>query len=314
MLKKDLKNMPPSEIIWRLRDGESVLLTAGLFAEFLKARFLSFFLKIAFHLIIGNLICENQSARRDSIRRYIKKTLDRIAPWDCNGKFTSGLHSTPIVVGFNHSTSGDMFRVLAFVIDKCQDKSIVLPVSLVVYEAFAPLVRVLEDGGINLCPIISYGYYNKVKNDKNRFILRKVRVNLETHYHVMINECVKRNGAALVPLGFDKRPTIFKTSTEAKGRDIQSLSLDMTKIVRYLKKHQRVHYVAMAVRPRTRTSASKSSGINFFRSYLIEYSWFSPEEINKLRNDEDRYKLEYAFLKAIANKLPFDRWHPKEKE
>lgn len=314
MFKKDLKNMPPREILWRLRDGESVLLAVGLFVEFLKARLLSILLKIAYRFIIGNLICDDQSARRGCIRRYVKETLDKFTPWDYDGKFTSGLHGTPIVVGFNHFTSGDTFRVLAFVIDKCQEKMIVLPVSLVVYEAFAPLVRELETAGIHLCPIISYGYYDKVKNDNNRYILRKVRINLETHYHIMINECVKKNGAALVPLGFDKRQTIFKTSTEAKGREIQTLNLDMTKIVRFLKKHQRVHYVAMAVRPKLRSSASKASGMHFFRRYTIGYSWFRPEEINKLRNDDDRYKLEYAFLKAIANKLPFDRWHPKEKE
>lgn len=314
MFKKDLKNMPPREILWRLRDGESVLLAVGLFVEFLKAWLLSIFLRIVYRFIVGNLICKDRFVKRDCIRRCIKKTLDRITPWDYDGKFASGLHGTPIVVGFNHSTSGDIFRVLAFIIDKCQEKMIVLPVNLVVYEAFVPLVRELEDGGIYLCPIISYGYYDRVKNDKNRYILRKVRINFETHYHIMINECVKKNGIALVPLGFDKRPTIFKTTVEAKGREIQSLSLDMTKIVHYLKKHQRVHYVAMAIRPKLRTSAYKSSGINLFKTYLIKYSWFRPEEINKLRNGDDRYKLEYAFLKAIANKLPFAWWHPKEKE
>lgn len=309
MFKEDLKKMSSQELAVRLKDGESALFAAGLLKEFLKARILSLLIILLYRNMVGKTPDGNRTTKRQFIRVKILKVLQKFTPCAYpSGKDVVWFGSSiPTVVGFNHSSSGDIFRVLFFTINKCPDKMIVLPVNITIYEAFASVARELEVGGIYLCPIISYGLYDKIKNDKNHFLLRRLRINLETRYHIMVNECVKKNGVAIVPLDFDKRPTIFKTVAEAKGKDDTSLNLSITKIARYLRKHKRVHYVAMSVEPKTR-----KSGLNLGKVYTIEYSGFYPENIKELLSAPNRYKLEYSFLRRIANKLSFDRWHPKE--
>ena len=310
--EEDLRRMNPQEIVDQIRGGKSVLLSIGLRASFLKSIFLKVIITIVYINIIGSLPKNNHFEARTHMRTRIRVALKRLTPGALNranadSRFAAAFHDSPAVIGFNHGTRGDVFRVLGIVLAEYWEKPIVLPVSIVTYEAFSGILEKLEIAKIYLCPIISSEQYVRLKNERNCFILKQLKKRLDLHFRILANECVKKDGAVIMPLGLERRPTVFKTALEAKGKDMSTLNLDITKIARYLKKHRRVHYVAFSIDPKTRRS-----GFNFFRTYIMHYEWYSAKAIENLRTDNSRYMLEYIFLKTIAEKLPFDRWHPKE--
>lgn len=304
--KKDLGEMSPQEIIHQTKNGKSLLLTIGSIGDFIKAKLLGVVVNMLWLFIVEPVPASVDGCRghiRGKLRDFLKKATPEVASSGWNS-----VQSSPVVIGFNHSTSGDLFRVLGYILSRNLDRPIVLPVSLVAYEACSNMIiAALEVADIYLCPVISRGYYSKIKTDKNTFLMRQLKVRLETYYQVSINECVKKNGVAIVPLGFDKHPTVFKNVAESKGVNKTTLNLDITKIARFLKKHQRVHYVAMSINPKT-----NKTGLNLSKVYTLECTFFRPERIKALRLDKDIYELEWRFLNAIALKLPYERWHPKE--
>ncbi len=247
--KKDLREMSPQEIINQTKNGKSLLLTIGSIGDFIKAKLLGVVVNMLW-LFIVEPVPASVDGCRDHIRGKLRDFLKKVTPEVASSGWNS-VQSSPVVIGFNHSTSGDLFRVLGYILSRNLDRPIVLPVSLVAYEACSNMViAALEVADIYLCPVISRGYYSKIKTGKNTFLMRQLRVRLETYYQVSINECVKKNGVAIVPLGFDKHPTVFKNAAESKGVNRTTLNLDITKIARFLKKHQRVHYVAMSINPK----------------------------------------------------------------
>ncbi len=306
MSKDYLGKMSDKDMMDQMRRGKSLLLSLGLYNEYVKVILLRIAIRIFWLFSIGVLRDREEDSNMVFIREKLNRALGKLFPM-VPGSGWNTLRYKPVVIGFHHSTSGDMFRVLSFLLLRQWEAPIVLPSSLTFYEACQGIRRDLDAAAITICPIISREYCDKIKTEKNRFLVHQVRVRLETCYQVCINECVKANGTAIVPIGFDRRETVFRSRAEFIGRDKKNLSLDITKIARFLKKHKRVNYVAMGIDPR-----GQKHGLNLFRVYTIEYSIYLPDQIQKLRSSNDRYELEYSFLSSIAKKLPYSMWHPKE--
>ncbi len=307
IISKDyLGKMSDKDMMDQMERGKSLLLSLGLYGEYIKVFLFRIVIRIFWFFSIGFLQDSKENSKKDFIREKLGRVLGSLFPM-ISGSGWNVLRYKPVVIGFHHSTSGDIFRVLGFLLPRQWGAPIVLPSSLIFYEACQGIKKDLDAAEIIICPIISRDYCDKIKTEKNRFLVHQMRVRLETCYQVSINECVKANGTAIVPIGFDRRKTVFRSKAEFTGRDKKNLSLDITKITRFLKKHKRVNYVAMGVDPR-----SQKRGLNVFRVYAIEYSIYLPDQIQKLRSSSDRYELEYSFLSSIAKKLPYSMWHPKE--
>lgn len=301
----DVENLKAYQICDEIMDGKSLLLTLGSWKQYLLSLPLKLLLKIVCFFVLSGVFqlpCEQQHLTG---RKKLTAFLSRIAPFEMLNGFS--LHYTdPLVIGFNHSSTGDTLRLAAKLMSSYPAKALYFPIKLSYYESMAPIARKLERLSIFLYPLITPNMMKSLKTEENFALVERLKLKLERYYLNAAELCCSRYGALVVAPSATCKPTVFDSREQAVGEDNRSILPTMSLLLRRLKKNRKVLYVAVSLNP----PAGAGKGLNLFESYSLEVA----KEFDTAHAEElDRKNIrgfDYAFLKAIANNLPYKRWHP----
>lgn len=306
--QQDLRKLKAYELVSKIQNGKSLLISLGAWKYFLRISPLRFLATFIIFLVLFGVFKLPENQRHAAGRKRLVKVLNKISPFKMTDSLP-GYYTAPLVIGFNHSSLGDILRIAAIVIERYPAKALHFPANLIFYEALAPVAKKLEQLSIYLYPMITPSTREKIKTDKNAELVDVLKFKLERHYLSSAELCCHGYGILVIAPSATRKPTIFDNSKQAVGEDIGSITPTMTILLKRLSKNKKVVYVAVSLNPQR-----FDSGLNLFRTYRVNVAKeFSTEEAEALDTKSPR-GFDYAFLRALAESLPYERWHPPTKE
>ena len=145
--EEELAAMSRAELLEQINDGNVSLLKsigAGeLYDEMARPG--------AFCRVLVKYICGNKE--REEIRKRAVRVLSFFAPSNLLRAYYR--NSGCVVIGFNHPSLGEIFRLLYRGLRAFPDREFLFPVNIPWYETITPAIPYLKKAGITVTPIIT---------------------------------------------------------------------------------------------------------------------------------------------------------------
>jgi len=292
----NLKDIKTTEMLSRLNKGEiSVLEEFGAYKLKQEMKFAG-----ALACFLTKYIClakDNTKLRQRAIR-----VLKLFFPADAESIYVQS--DGAVVIGFNHPSLGEIFRLLYLGFEAYPERDFLFPVNIPWYESLVPSLNNLNRLHITLVPMITPSTETKLnsllKNDSEKLAdVRYVKNMFERNYMRTASEFAMDKSVIVVAPSATRQEVIIP----------EHIHPTMTLLAHIIQRKNVTDTVFLPI-----TVVKPSNGnrrFNTFRTYTISpCDAFSPEEV-KVLSDRSR-DFDYSFLKRIEdqyNKIQKSRFN-----
>lgn len=205
-----------------------------------------------------------------------------------------------VVLGFNHPSLGEIFRLIYLGLEAYPDKEFLFPVNIPWYENLTPCMDNLKRLGIHIVPMITpktaEKLHNKYPDDPEiSKLIDRLKKGLEHNYRDELKENAKRNGLIIVAPSATRQATVFP-SAEAKA-DRTLLSPTMSFIARLILKDESVDAIFVPVVVFEPYLGNRK--LNLFRYYRIyPCRAFHSDQVRAMCDGKSK-EFDYKFLNRM---------------
>nr|AIF26663.1 hypothetical protein [uncultured bacterium fosmid pJB77G10] len=158
----------------------------------------------------ADLICATSDD--SSLRKRAINVMRPLAPTKQTRQFPRC--EDAVVVGFNHPSLGEIFRLVAICMDVYSDKEFLFPVNLPWYENMVTIIPKLKRMGITIVPLITPSTEAKLSkiNENNEAKLSEIhhaKVVFERNYMRVARSMAEKKGVILVAPSATRQATVF---------------------------------------------------------------------------------------------------------
>ena len=185
---------------------------------------------------LANTVCATNDDSK--LRKRAWNVLRPFSPVKVTGVFPEC--DDAVVIGFNHPSLGEIFRLIGVCFAIYEDKEFLFPVNIPWYENLVPIIPQLKRMGITIVPMITPKTEAKLvaRNSDNEDVLatiRNIKVAFERNYIRTAKSVASRNGVIVVApsatrqaevIGEHIHPTMtLLAHTILKGDDARAMFL-----------------------------------------------------------------------------------------
>lgn len=241
-------------------------------------------------------ICLEPDDRR--LRRLACDLLKPTAPAKLLHEFPQRDHC--IVMGFNHPSLGEIFRLTYLAFEAYPDREFLFPVNIPWYETLTPDIPKLARLGVSIVPMITPKTEGKLKdrfadNPEKLALVQKYKTVFEKNYMRTAQDMAKRNAIILLAPSATRQATVFPDEAAARGEG--HIHPTMTLLAHRVLKDPEAKATFLPVvvfEPRF-----NNRKLNLFKRYRIcPCESFETEEIRSLTGRHSR-DFDYLFLKRL---------------
>ena len=233
--------------------------------------------------LLADFICIPKSDA--DIRKRAVSVLKLLTPGKLIGEFPQSDDS--VVIGFNHPSLGEIFRLLAIAFDVYKDKEFLFPVNLPWYEAMTSIIPKLSRLGIHITPMITPSTEGKLK-----LLLKDDNEKLAQVQH--IKNVFERRYMRLARNASCSGKVIFVAPTATRQLKVigDHIHPTMTILAHMVYKNPDTGTIFLPVA--VLQPEKSNGGINLFRQYIISScKAFSREEAESLSNKSRSFDMEF---------------------
>ena len=242
------------------------------------------------------IICRNKD--RELIRKRTVRVLSFFAPSTLlRGYYRNG---GCVVIGFNHPSLGEIFRLLYRGIRAFPDREFLFPVNIPWYETITPVIPLLKNAGITVTPMITPKTESKLikkfeGDDVKLQNIEHFKVAFERRYMTEVKECAERKGIIVVAPSATRQADVFENEAARRGEG--HIHPTMTLLAHRIcgSEDSEVTFLPVTIfepQPNDRM-------FNLFKDYgIYPCDPFSGKEAFELSSGHNR-DLDYQFLKRI---------------
>ncbi len=148
---------------------------------------------------LANIVC---ATRDDSkLRQRAANIIKPFSPVKVTGEFPSC--EDAVVIGFNHPSLGEIFRLIGVCFMIYEDKEFLFPVNIPWYENLVPIIPQLKRMGITIVPMITPSTEAKLvarhsEDEEMLTIIKNIKVAFERNYMRAAKDVASRKGVIVV--------------------------------------------------------------------------------------------------------------------
>ena len=250
----------------------------------------------AFCRFLVKYICGNKD--REEIRKRTVRILSFFAPSNLLRAYYR--NSGCVVIGFNHPSLGEIFRLLYRGIRAFPDRDFLFPVNIPWYETITPVIPYLKRAGITVTPIITPKTESKLlrmfegDEEKLRYI-EHFKIAFERRYMTEVKECADKKGIIVVAPSATRQAGVFPDDMARRGEG--HIHPTMTLIAHRICRTPDADVVFLPVTIFEPVLNNKK--FNLFKIYNIyPCEPFEAAEVYEMSSGHSR-DLDYQFLKRI---------------
>lgn len=241
-----------------------------------------------------NKICKEKDDGK--LRTKTVRILRTVAPAVLVKPFPTS--EAPVVIGFNHPSLGEIFRLLYLGFEAYPDKKFLFPVNIPWYESLTPSIEKLKRLGVYITPMITPSTEKKLRkrfgnNEQMLDDIQHYKVIFERRYMRIAKEMAAESCAVFVAPSATRQATVFPDNM----KDEDHLHPTMTILARMILKNKgiNVNFIPVAVVEPKKNDRK----LNLFKEYkIIPCDAFDTEQVAAL-TDGKRRDLDFEFLKRI---------------
>lgn len=281
-----IREYTANELIEKLKNGElSVLDSLG--AEDLRLEMAPVGKACS---LLANILCSTSDNER--LRKRSIALLRFIFPAKLDSPFPGS--DDAVVIGFNHPSLGEIFRLLYLGFEAYPGREFLFPVNIPWYESIAHIIPKLRRLNINITPMITPSTEKKLRDrfagDEEKLKdVQHLKTLFERRYMRVARAAAESGGVILVAPSATRQATVFS--------DHLHPTMTILAHMIYRKNETRALFVPVTIlEPK-----NNDRKINAFKLYgIYPRETFSTEEVKLLA--EDRRNFDYEFLKRIDGK------------
>ena len=282
----ELNECSSSQLLEKLNSGElSILRVLG--AKRMKNEMIPPGL---FCRALTNLVC---LAKDDAkIKKRALKLLKILTPLKTCSEFPKS--DEAIVIGFNHPSLGEIFRLLIIAFESYPDREYLFPVNLPWYEAMTCIIPKIEKLGIHITPMVTPSTAAKLNalfsDDEEKLAqVQHIKNRFERRYMKLAGDCAEAGNIIFVAPSSTRQEKVI-------GDHIHPTMTILAHMV-CKKPDTKVQFIPTAViKPK-----NGNRGINLFKTYMLSpCEPFKRPEVEALTNKSREFDL--IFLQRIDSK------------
>ena len=275
-----------AELIEKLNKGEiSVLESLGAHKLKKEMKAAGFFCKL-----LADYICLPK--KDDNLRKRAANVLKLVTPADKTYSFPQ--MNEAVIIGFNHPSLGEIFRLLLLAFDSYQDKEYLFPVNLPWYEAITGIIPKLARLGIRITPMITPSTEKKLKelckDDNDR--LQQIQ-----HFKVVFERRYMRSARDAAESG----SAIFVAPSATRQKEVIGDHIHPTMTILAHMVYRNPETKAAFIPVTVIEPQKNNRGMNLFKKYTIcPCESFERKEVEAAANKTRDF--DYLFLQRIDAK------------
>lgn len=203
-----------------------------------------------------------------------------------------------IVIGFNHPSLGEIFRLLYLGFERYPERKFLFPVNIPWYEALTPSIEKLKYLGIYITPMITPSTEKKLlkKFADNETMLSDInhyKIMLERKYMRTAREMSKENCVIFVAPSATRQAEVFPDNDKSE----EHIHPTMTILARMILRDENVsaNFIPVTIIEPKKNNRK----LNLFKNYsIIPCTPFSCEELRDLISQKGKL-FDYKFLERI---------------
>ena len=250
----------------------------------------------AFCRFLVRYICGKRE--REEIRKRTVKVLSFFAPSNLLRAYYR--NSGCVVIGFNHPSLGEIFRLLYRGFRAFPDRDFLFPVNIPWYETITPVIPLLRKAGITVTPIITPKTESKLvkmfEGDEAKLQnVEHFKIAFERRYMTEVKECADKKGIIVVAPSATRQADVFVDDIARRGEG--HIHPTMTLIAHRICRAPDADVVFLPVT--IFEPVFNDRRFNLFKNYNIyPCEPFEAAEACELSSGHSR-ELDYRFLKRI---------------
>ncbi len=235
---------------------------------------------------------------RDGTRKRAVRILCFFAPSTILKEYFQSEHC--VVIGFNHPSLGEIFRLLYNGFEYYPDREFLFPVNIPWYETLTPVISILKEIGITITPIITPKTESKLQKkfegDEEKLAnIEHFKIAFERRYMTEVKECAEKNGIIVVAPSATRQADVFVDEIARRGEG--HIHPTMTLIAHRICKDEDANVTFLPVT--IFEPENNDRKFNLFKDYgIYPCEPFSGKEAYELSKGHSR-ELDYQFLKRI---------------
>ena len=250
----------------------------------------------AFCRFLVRMICRKKD--RETIRKRTVRVLKFFAPSTILKPYYKSEHC--VVIGFNHPSLGEIFRLLYNGIETFPDRDFLFPVNIPWYETMTPVIPLLSEAGISITPIITPKTESKFlkmfEGDEEKLAhIDHFKIAFERVYMVKAKECAAANGIIVVAPSATRQAEVFADDIARRGEG--HIHPVMTLLAHRIcdSPDSKVSFLPVTVfEPK-----DNDREFNLFKNYgIYPCEPFSAKEVYELSSGHSR-EIDYRFLQRL---------------
>lgn len=208
-----------------------------------------------------------------------------------------------VVIGFNHPSLGEIFRLMYLGLEAYPDRDFFFPVNIPWFENLSPVIPLLEANGVYLTPMITPSTQKKLEkqfeNDEDALeMVKHYKSAFEKEYMIASKSMAERKAVIVVAPSATRQATVFLNEEEKRGEG--HIHPTMTLLARSILRSDESEAVFVPVV--VFEPEDNNRKLNLFKPYRIEpCKPFETEEIKELTEGRKR-DFDYQFLLRIDEK------------
>ena len=235
---------------------------------------------------------------KEGTRKKAIKVLKFFAPSTILKDYYQSEHC--IVIGFNHPSLGEIFRLLYNGFECYPGRDFLFPVNIPWYETLTPVIPILKEVGITITPMITPKTESKLLkkfegNEQKIANINHFKIAFERVYMNRAKECADNNGIIVVAPSATRQADVFVDDIARRGEG--HIHPTMTLIAHRIcnSEDSNVTFLPVTIFE----PENNNRKFNVFKNYKIyPCEPFSGKEAYELSSGHSR-ELDYQFLKRI---------------
>lgn len=244
-------------------------------------------------------------------RHQLRQSVIDVLNWSVP---SNTIHAFPhidqgLIIGYNHSTLGEIFRLISICLREYPERKILFPIDIILYEELVGLAPRMEVFGLYIAPVISQKTRDTLADLTNyecMIIVDSLMKGFDQSFLIQSGIFVHERNVVVVAPSTSRQKTVFTSAAASHGfekieaQTMTSLAISLSRTGQL----KNCCFVPVAVIP----PHGASRGLNLFKIYDVVASDWIPPSIVKDRCKErstitgDR-KFEHYFLNLIADEL-----------
>lgn len=211
---EELRQFKRQELADSIDSGVSLLRSIGADPLLKEMRGSGFLCRLlAFSIFAG-------AKDKASLRSRAVRILKRIAPYEADG--TLPPFEGCVVIGFNHPSLGEIFRLLTLGFLCYPDRDFLFPVNIPWYETLVPVIPKLNKMGIYITPMITPKTEGKLlamlTDEQLRADVSKYKTGLEKLYMKRSREMSENNAVIVLAPSATRQKGVFPSEEARQGK------------------------------------------------------------------------------------------------